>query len=107
MENGKKQFIYILKLIPSLLNVDNWTARDEEIVDRHFAKLQELLKEGKLILAGKTVGLDEKTFGIVILEVESEEEAMNIVKNDPTVAEGIMTAELYPYEVALIKKIAD
>lgn len=63
----QKQFIYILKLIPSLLNVDNWTAHDEEIVDRHFAKLQELLKEEKLILAGKTVGLDEKTFGIVII----------------------------------------
>lgn len=103
MGNEKKQFIYILKLIPNLLNVDNWTAKDEEIVDRHFAKLQELLKEGKLILAGKTAGLDEKTFGIVILEVESEEEAMNIMRNDPTVAEGIMTAELYPYEVALIR----
>jgi len=104
MENTKKQFIYILKLIPTLLNVENWTDRDEEIVDRHFVKLQELLRDGKLVLAGKTSGLDEKTFGIVILEVESEEEAMNIMINDPTVAEGIMTAELYPYEVALIKK---
>lgn len=100
----KKQFIYVLKLIPSLYNPNNWTEKDEEIVNRHFRKLQELLKEEKLILAGKTADQDEKTFGIVILEVESEEEAFNIMNNDPSVAEGIMTAELFPYHVALIRK---
>lgn len=47
--------------------------------------------------------MDEKTFGIVILEVESEDEAQTIMKNDPTVAERIMTAELFPYKVALIR----
>ena len=102
MTDDKKQFIYVLKLIPSLLKEENWTAREEKIVDRHFTKLQELLAEEKLVLAGKT--MDEKTFGIVILEVESEEEALLIMKNDPAVAEGIMTAELFPYKVALIKK---
>ncbi len=74
----------------------------KKIIERHFAKLQELLDEGKLILAGKTLGIDEKTFGIVILEVESEEDAITIMRNDPSVAEGIMTAELFPYKVALI-----
>jgi len=104
MSNEKKQFIYVLKLIPSLLNMDNWTEREEKIVDSHFNRLQELLEEGKLVLAGKTVGIDEKTFGLVILEVESEEEALIIMKNDPAVVQGIMTAELFPYKVALIKK---
>lgn len=104
MTDEKKQFIYVLRLIPSLLEEKNWTKREEDIVDRHFLKLQELLKEGKLILAGKTSGIDEKTFGIVILEVESEREALNIMNNDPAVAEGIMKDELFPYKVALIKK---
>ncbi|WP_078382224.1 YciI family protein [Sutcliffiella halmapala] len=103
MQNETKQFIYVLKLIPSLLNQDNWTKKEEEIVGRHFAKLQALLKEGKLIMAGKTLGLDENTFGIVILEVEEEAAALKIMENDPAVSEGIMTAELFPYKVALIK----
>lgn len=47
--------------------------------------------------------MDEKTFGIVIFEADSEEEAQLIMKNDPAVAEGIMTADLFPYRVALIK----
>ncbi len=104
MSNEKKQFIYVLKLIPHLLNMENWTEREEKIVDRHFNKLRELLEEGKLVLAGKTLGMDEKTFGIVILEVYSEEEALTIMKNDPAVFEGIMTAELFPYKIALFRK---
>jgi uncharacterized protein len=40
-----------------------------------------------------------------ILEVESEEEALFIMKNDPSVAEGIMKAELFPYNIALMKII--
>ena len=103
MEQEKKQFIYVLKLIPTLLNESNWTEKHEEIVSIHFSVLQELQRDGKLILAGRTLTMDEKTFGIVILEVESEEEAQSIMKNDPAVSEGIMTAELFPYRVALIK----
>lgn len=104
MENEKKQFIYVLKLIPYLLDENNWTEREEKIVNKHFVELQELLREGKLVLAGRTLNMDEKTFGIVILEVDSEEEARTIMKNDPAVAEEIMTAELFPYRVALIKR---
>lgn len=33
----------------TLLNVDNWTERDEELVDKHFAKLQVLLKEPTIL----------------------------------------------------------
>jgi len=104
MTSEKKQFVYILRLIPPLLDESNWTEKEESIVDRHFSMLKELLRQGKLILAGKTAGLDEKTFGLVILEVSSEEEAIDIMKADPSVAEGIMEAELFPYHVALIRK---
>lgn len=42
MEPGKKQFIYVLKLIPSLLDENNWTEREEKAVDDHFSMLQML-----------------------------------------------------------------
>ncbi len=69
----------------------------------HFHRLQELHRQGKLILAGRTLNEDETTFRIVILEVESEAEARNLMETDPAVVKGIMTAELYPYRVALIR----
>jgi len=40
----------------------------------------------------------------VILEVESEDEALAIMNNDPSIAKGVMTAEIFPYHVALIRK---
>jgi uncharacterized protein YciI len=97
----RKQFIYTLKLIPELLDENNWSEREHDIVKRHFEALQQLLKENKLILAGRTLNFDESTFGIVILQVDSEEEARRIMENDPAVKEKIMVAELYPYRVAL------
>ena len=98
-----KQFLYMLKLIPPLWKEENWTERENQIVGRHFAHLQALLAGERLILAGKTAGQDEKTFSIVILEAESEEQALAIMGDDPAVAEGIMSAELFPYRVALMR----
>jgi uncharacterized protein len=95
------QFLYKLKLIPRLHDKADWTDEDNNIVHEHFKVLQSLLKENKLILAGKTANLDASTFGLVILQVDNEGEAREIMDKDPTVAGGIMTAELYPYSIAL------
>ncbi|WP_108670612.1 YciI family protein [Peribacillus acanthi] len=100
----KQQYIYTLKLIPQLLEESNWTERENKIVSDHFLALKKLLEEDKLIMAGRTLQMDEKTFGIVVLNTESEEEARQYMENDPAVKEGIMTAELFPYKVALYNK---
>ncbi|MBA3713719.1 MAG: hypothetical protein H0W76_14890 [Pyrinomonadaceae bacterium] len=102
--NEKKQFIYVLKLIPRLLDEKKWTARDSQIVERHFRRLQQLHKEGIVVLAGRTLNeSDPNQMGIVILSVESEKEARAIMENDDAVKEKIMTAQLFPFGIALIK----
>jgi uncharacterized protein YciI len=102
-EVAVKQYIYVLKLIPHLLKESNWTDADNAVVGRHFAHLQSLLAEGILILAGKTEGLDEKTFGIVIFEAEDLESAQKQMTLDPAIQEEIMNATLFPYSVALMR----
>lgn len=97
----KKQFVYFLRLAPRLLDSNNWGEKEEAIVERHFVRLQRLLADGRLILAGRTLTQDPN--GIVILEVDSEEEARDLMESDPAVEEGIMTAELFPYRTALIR----
>ena len=99
-----KQYVYVLRLIDRLWHVDAWTEADNAIVDAHFAYLKQLMAEGRLILAGKTAGNDERTFGLVIFEAEDEEEAQRIMVNDPTIVHGIMRAELSAYHVALLRK---
>ena len=104
MEDGKKQYLYMLRLKPSLAQGEKWTEAEEKAVEEHFQRLEKLLEEGTLIMAGRTQTMDEKTFGIVILETETEEEAYVLMETDPAVAEGVMTAELFPYKVALMRK---
>ncbi|HLL77632.1 MAG TPA: YciI family protein [Pyrinomonadaceae bacterium] len=101
---GKKQFAYVLRLTPRLRDEKNWTEADNAAVGRHFRRLQRLHGEGKVVLAGKTLDdADEGQFGVVILEVSSEEEARKIMEGDDAVREEIMTARLFPFRVALIR----
>ncbi len=96
-----KQFIYVIKPVPRLQVEANWTETDNAVAAEHFAYLKGLLAEGRLILAGKTDGLDERTFGIVVFEAESMEAAERTLKEDPAVKAGIMTGEVFGYSVAL------
>lgn len=98
----KLQFLYQLKLFPSLIDQASWTDKENSIIQHHFEVLQTLQEEGKLLLAGRTLNTDP--IGIVILEVDTEEEAIELMNNDPAVKNGIMEAQLFPYRVALYKK---
>jgi D-alanyl-D-alanine carboxypeptidase len=97
----KKQFVIVLRLNPKYQDDKNWTEADKEAVGRHFARLQQLQKDGKLILAGRT--LVKESMGFVILEVESEAEARAVMENDDAVKAGIMSAEVVPFQTALVK----
>ena len=99
----RKQFIYVLKLTPRLLDEKNWTEQDNQIVGRHFRRLQRLHKEGRVLVAGRTLNADPSQFGIVVFEAASEEEARELMEADDAVKEKIMTAQLFPFRVALIK----
>ena len=94
------QFIYILK--PARTGLTSMMTPEEEvIVEEHFKYLQAKLQKGELYLAGRT--LDEEPFGIAIFQAESMEAALEFMANDPAVKNHIMTADLHPYRIALIK----
>ncbi len=99
----KNLYAYVLKLVPRLLDEKNWTEADNQIVERHFVRLQQLLAEASLVLAGRTLIQNPEGFGIVIFTAESEQEARRIMESDDAVKEGIMTAQLFPFRVALIR----
>ena len=99
----QKQFIYVLKLTPRLLEEKNWTEQDNQIVGRHFRRLQRLHKEGRVLMAGRTLNADPSQFGVVVFEADTEEEARGVMEADDAVKEKIMTAQLFPFSVALIK----
>jgi len=93
------QFIYFIR--PHKENFAETMSEEEgNIMGVHFEYLKDLLDKGKLILAGpETTG----KFGIAVIETESEDEARNIMMNDPAVSSGIVSPELYPFRVSLIR----
>lgn len=99
-----KEFVYTLVLVDRLFKEDGWTEKDESIVREHFQNLKELEKQGILLQAGKTAGLDTNTKGFVFFKAESYEKAEEIMNNDPAIKNKIMTGTLQEYVVAIFNK---
>ena len=80
------------------------TPEEAETVSQHFAYLKQLTEQGVVVLAGRTLNTDASSFGIVILQADSEEAARNVMQHDPAVQRQVMRAELFPYRIALMAK---
>jgi uncharacterized protein YciI len=96
---------YLYKIQPTRARMlpEGPTPEEAAIVSQHFDYLSRLTDQAVVVLAGRTLTTDEHSFGIVIFRAESDEDARTIVENDPAVRAGVMRAELYPYQIALIK----
>ncbi len=94
---------FLYRIQPTRLGMltEGPTERERKIVGEHFSYLERLVANGTVLMAGRTLNADEKTFGIVVFLAESELRAQEVVHNDPAVGNGIMRAELFPYRVAL------
>lgn len=98
------QYLYRIQPTRPTMLSEGATPEEETIVSEHFAYLQNLNKQGIVLLAGRTLNTDSTSFGIIIFEAENDESAYSLMENDPAVKQGVMKAELFPYRVALIVK---
>jgi len=99
-----KQFIYVLRLVPRLYSDTAWTKEDNMALTRHFERFKRAIETRELILAGRTAESGDRTFGIAVFEAKDEEAARKFMESDPAVVAGLMTAELHPFAVALLRK---
>lgn len=79
------------------------TMTDEEKAAwaRHFERLQGLLADGVLVLAGPTLG--EINTGVAVIEAPDEATAQRIMADDPAIAGGFAEGELRPFQIALLR----
>ena len=81
----------------------NPTEKEIAVMKDHFEYLKNLLAEGKLILAGPATNNDNP-FGILIFKAETQEEAEQMMKNDPSVIAGVQNIkEFEPFTLSLFK----
>jgi len=77
---------------------------EKKVMSDHFYYLKSLLKQNKLYLAGPTL-ISEDPFGIIIFETETEEEARELLENDPSIKAGIQKiVDIRPIRLSLTKK---
>lgn len=98
------QYLYKIQTVRPAMLTEGPTEEEAEITTQHFNYLKDLQEKGVVILAGRTTSDDYSSFGIIIFNAESDEDAKAIVENDPAVKNRIMRAEWYPYRIALIKE---
>ena len=78
------RYVYILTQIPG-------KQFNEDIVRSHVRHMKKLDDEGKLVICGPFT--DHKS-GMVIINVDSHDEAKEIAETDPFVSEGYETYDL-------------
>jgi uncharacterized protein YciI len=100
----KQQFLYVLRPARIEMLTAAPTEHEAAILDEHFAYLKDLVEQGALLLAGRTLNADPSTFGIAVLVAGSGDDARRIMENDPAVRGRVMRAELFPFRVALAAK---
>lgn len=77
------------------------TEEEAGIMQVHAAHLDELHRQGTLILAGPTFG--RVNTGIAVIEAEDEESARALMMSDPAITSGLMTPELRPMRVSFLR----
>jgi uncharacterized protein YciI len=79
------------------------TMTDEEkrVWAEHSARLDRLLAEGTLILAGPTLG--SVNTGIAVFEAEDEQAARAIMDGDPIAVSGLARLELRPFRASFLR----
>lgn len=96
------EFIYVLRPVRTDMLEKGLTGREGASLADHFAYLQALAADGSVLLAGRTVTTGPETFGLVLFQAADDAAAAAVMKNDPAVRDGIMTAEVWPFRVALV-----
>jgi uncharacterized protein YciI len=95
-------FIYKIQPVRLEMLTEGFTTEEDQIISEHFDYLKALTDKGMVFLAGRTLNTDPSSFGIVIFNVDSEQEARKLMLKDPAVKKQVMRSELYPFCTSLL-----
>ena len=94
-----QEFLYRIQPVrPEMLFVGP-TSEEQAIVAEHVAYLEGLVKGGVASYVGRTTNIESNSFGIIVFQAASEEDARALMHRDPAVKKRVMRAELFPFRV--------
>lgn len=92
---GMKTYIFvILKTGPAeIADKDSLS----KMFEGHMANIRKLVDSGQMVVAGPFGNNAREYRGMFILNVSTPEEAEKLLKQDPTIANGVFTVEMTPW----------
>ena len=77
------------------------TDEEQRVWGEHAERLQQMLADGTLILAGPTLG--PVNTGICVFEAPDEDAAMRVMEEDPTISSGLASGELRAFRASFLR----
>ena len=96
-------YIYILRPVRVGMVTEKPTPDEALTIQEHFNHLQDLGRQGRVLLFGRTADDEPGVFGIVVFNADTRADAETVMGSDPAVRRGVMTAELKPFRIAYIQ----
>jgi uncharacterized protein YciI len=81
---------------------DGATPDEQVLAGRHWAYSQDLLAQGTLIFAGRTLQRDPTTFAFAVIRASSLDAARRVAEGDPAVAGRVFATEVFPFQPMLM-----
>jgi uncharacterized protein YciI len=94
-EYGMKPYVFVM-LLPGTNQLEKGAVRDS-IFRGHRQNIGKLVDQNKLVIAGPFEDNDKSYQGIFILNVKTIGEARELLKTDPAISNGLLSAELYSW----------
>jgi uncharacterized protein len=96
--------IFAYTLHPTRLAMLTDGATDEErvLAAKHWAYSQQLLMQGSLVFAGRTLVQTGDSFAIAIIRATTLDAAREVANADPAVQGGVFRTTVYPYQPMLM-----
>ena len=73
---------------------------ERAVFEEHGAWLEARFAERRVLFAGRCY---DGPFGLVVVDVADEDEARRLVAEDPSVRNGVQTAEIFPFKTFLAR----
>ena len=80
---------------------ETMTEEEQRVWGEHAERLQRMLDDGTLILAGPTLG--PVNTGICVFEAPDEAAAMRVMEEDPTISSGLASGELRAFRASFLR----
>jgi uncharacterized protein len=97
---SRVEFAYLVRPAFDERFLERATAREWAVFEEHGAWLEARFAAGEVSFAGRCF---DGPFGLIVLDAADERQARRLMEDDPSVRDGVQTAELHPFSTFLAR----